>query len=338
MKVFYEKDCDLNLIKDLHVGIVGFGSQGHAHALNLKDSNINVSVGLRKEGESWSKAVSAGFNVLEVSEMVKKSDIVMILAPDTSQKDIYDEQIKSNLTPGKYLAFGHGFNIHYNQIVPDDDINVFMVAPKAPGHTVRGTYEEGAGVPGLIAVNQDPSGNTKKIALAYAAGIGSARVGIIETTFKDETETDLFGEQSVLCGGLSSLILAGFETLIEAGYPPEMAYFECLHEVKLIVDLVYQGGISNMRYSISDTAKYGDITRGPRLIDDSVKKRMKDILDEIQSGQFADEWIKENKSGRPNYNKLLKEGETHPIEDIGETLRSMMTPLFKKKLVDKDKN
>ena len=338
MKVFYEKDCDLSLIKDLHIGIIGFGSQGHAHALNLKDSNINVSVGLRKEGESWSKAVSAGLNVLEVSELVKKSDIVMILAPDTSQKDIYDKQIKSNLTPGKYLAFGHGFNIHYNQIVPDNDINVFMVAPKAPGHTVRGTYEEGAGVPALIAVNQDPSGNTKNIALAYAAGIGSARVGIIETTFKDETETDLFGEQSVLCGGLSSLILAGFETLIEAGYPPEMAYFECLHEVKLIVDLVYQGGISNMRYSISDTAKYGDITRGPRLIDDSVKKRMKNILDEIQSGQFADEWIKENKSGRPNYNKLLKEGETHPIEDIGETLRSMMTPLFKKKLVDKDKN
>ena len=338
MKVFYEKDCDLNLIKNLHVGIVGFGSQGHAHALNLRDSEINVSVGLRKEGESWSKAVNAGLDVLEVSELVKKSDIIMILAPDTSQKDIYDEQIKNNLTPGKYLAFGHGFNIHYNQIVPDSDINVFMVAPKAPGHTVRGTYEEGAGVPGLIAVNQDPGGNTKNIALAYAAGIGSARVGIIETTFKDETETDLFGEQSVLCGGLSSLILAGFETLIEAGYPPEMAYFECLHEVKLIVDLVYQGGISNMRYSISDTAKYGDITRGPRMIDDSVKKRMKNILDEIQSGQFADEWIKENKSGRPNYNKLLKDGETHPIEDIGQTLRSMMTPLFKKKLVDKDKN
>ncbi len=338
MKVFYEKDCDLNLIKNLHVGIVGFGSQGHAHALNLRDSEINVSVGLRKEGESWSKAVNAGLDVLEVSELVKKSDIIMILAPDTSQKDIYDEQIKNNLTPGKYLTFGHGFNIHYNQIVPDSDINVFMVAPKAPGHTVRGTYEEGAGVPGLIAVNQDPGGNTKNIALAYAAGIGSARVGIIETTFKDETETDLFGEQSVLCGGLSSLILAGFETLIEAGYPPEMAYFECLHEVKLIVDLVYQGGISNMRYSISDTAKYGDITRGPRLIDDSVKKRMKNILDEIQSGQFADEWIKENKSGRPNYNKLLKDGETHPIEDIGQTLRSMMTPLFKKKLVDKDKN
>ena len=338
MKVFYEKDCDLNLIKNLHVGIVGFGSQGHAHALNLRDSGIKVSVGLRKEGGSWSKAVNAGLDVLEVSELVKKSDIIMILAPDTSQKEIYDEQIKNNLTPGKYLAFGHGFNIHYNQIVPDSDINVFMVAPKAPGHTVRGTYEEGAGVPGLIAVNQDPSGNTKNIALAYAAGIGSARVGIIETTFKDETETDLFGEQSVLCGGLSSLILAGFETLIEAGYPPEMAYFECLHEVKLIVDLVYQGGISNMRYSISDTAKYGDITRGPRLIDDSVKKRMKNILDEIQSGQFADEWIKENKSGRPNYNKLLKDGETHPIEDIGQTLRSMMTPLFKKKLVDKDKN
>lgn len=262
----------------------------------------------------------------------------MILAPDTSQKEIFDSSIKENLTNGKYLAFGHGFNIHYDQIVPESSINVFMVAPKAPGHTVRGTYEEGAGVPGLIAIHQDPTGNTKDIALAYAAGIGSSRVGIIETTFKDETETDLFGEQSVLCGGLSSLILAGFETLTEAGYPPEMAYFECLHEVKLIVDLVYQGGISNMRYSISDTAKYGDITRGPRLIDSSVKARMKEVLAEIQSGQFANEWIKENESGRPNYTKLLKDGETHPIEDIGETLRSMMTPLFKKKLVDKEKN
>tara|TARA_A100001234_G_scaffold219805_1_gene231425 strand:+ start:49836 stop:50852 length:1017 start_codon:yes stop_codon:yes gene_type:complete len=338
MKVFYEKDCDIDLIKNLNIGIIGFGSQGHAHALNLKDSGMNVSVGLRKNGESWKKAELSGLEVLEVADLVKKSDIIMILAPDTSQKEIYDNHIKDNLTTGKYLAFGHGFNIHYDQIVPNDDINVFMVAPKAPGHTVRGTYEEGAGVPGLIAVNQDPTGNTKDIALAYAAGIGSSRVGIIETTFKDETETDLFGEQSVLCGGLSSLILAGFETLTEAGYPPEMAYFECLHEVKLIVDLVYQGGISNMRYSISDTAKYGDITRGPRLIDESVKNRMKEILQEIQSGKFANEWIEENKSGRKNYTKLLKDGETHPIEDIGETLRSMMTPLFKKKLVDKEKN
>ena len=288
MKVYYDKDCDLALIKNLHVGIVGFGSQGHAHALNLKDSGINVSVGLRKDGNSWNKAVAAGLDVLEVGEMVQKSDIIMILAPDTSQKEIFDSSIKENLTDGKYLAFGHGFNIHYDQIVPESSINVFMVAPKAPGHTVRGTYEEGAGVPGLIAIHQDPTGNTKDIALAYAAGIGSSRVGIIETTFKDETETDLFGEQSVLCGGLSSLILAGFETLTEAGYPPEMAYFECLHEVKLIVDLVYQGGISNMRYSISDTAKYGDITRGPRLIDSSVKARMKEVLAEIQSGQFAD--------------------------------------------------
>ena len=338
MKVFYDKDCDLGLIKNKHVGIIGFGSQGHAHALNLRDSGIQVSVGLRKTGESWKKAQATGLDVVEVDELVKKSHIIMILAPDTSQKKIYEDSIKDNIEPGKYLAFGHGFNIHYNQIVPEEGVNVFMVAPKAPGHTVRGTYEEGAGVPGLIAIHQDPSSNTKDIALAYAAGIGSSRVGIIETTFKDETETDLFGEQSVLCGGVSSLILAGFETLTEAGYPPEMAYFECLHEVKLIVDLIYQGGISNMRYSISDTAKYGDITRGPRLIDASVKKRMKTVLDEIQSGQFADEWIKENESGRPNYNRLLKEGETHPIEDIGTTLRSMMTALFKKKLVDKEKN
>mgnify|MGYP001163731451 FL=1 len=338
MKVFYDKDCELNLIKDKRIGIIGFGSQGHAHALNLRDSGVDVSVGLRKDGESWGKAKATGLDVVEVDELVKKSDIIMILAPDTSQKKIYEDSIRDNIEPGKYLAFGHGFNIHYNQIVPEDGVNVFMVAPKAPGHTVRGTYEEGAGVPGLIAIHQDPSSDTKDIALAYAAGIGSSRVGIIETTFKDETETDLFGEQSVLCGGVSSLILAGFETLTEAGYPPEMAYFECLHEVKLIVDLIYQGGISNMRYSISDTAKYGDITRGPRLIDSSVKERMKIVLDEIQSGQFADEWIKENESGRPNYNRLLKEGETHPIEDIGTELRSMMTALFKKKLVDKEKN
>ena len=338
MKVYYEQDCNLDLLKDKKVGIIGFGSQGHAHSQNLKDSGVDVSVGLRKDGESWKKAISAGLNVLEVTELVSQSDIIMILAPDTSQKGIYEESIKDNLTSGKYLAFGHGFNIHYKQIIPNDDINVFMVAPKAPGHTVRGQYQDSAGVPSLIAIHQDPAGNTKDISLAYAAGIGSARVGIIETTFKDETETDLFGEQTVLCGGLSSLILAGFETLTEAGYPPEMAYFECCHEVKLIVDLIYEGGISNMRYSISDTAKYGDITRGPRIIDSEVKERMRKILKDIQSGEFAKEWVEENESGRPNYTRLLKEGETHPIEDIGETLRSMMTPLFRKKLVDKTKN
>tara|TARA_Y100000590_G_scaffold185634_1_gene211566 strand:+ start:1449 stop:2465 length:1017 start_codon:yes stop_codon:yes gene_type:complete len=338
MKVYYDKDCKIGLLEDKHIGIIGFGSQGHAHARNLKDSGLNVSVGLRKGGESWDKAVSAGLEVLEVADLVKKSDIIMILAPDTSQKGIYEENIKEHLTPGKYLAFGHGFNIHYEQIVPNEDINVFMVAPKAPGHTVRGQFEDGAGVPALIAIHQDPSGNTKDISLAYAAGIGSAKVGVIETTFKDETETDLFGEQTVLCGGVSSLILAGFETLTEAGYPPEMAYFECCHEVKLIVDLIYEGGISNMRYSISDTAKYGDITRGPIVIDSEVKERMKKILKDIQSGEFAKEWVAENEAGRPNYNKLLKAGETHPIEDIGETLRSMMTPLFRRKLVDKAKN
>ena len=338
MKVYYEKDCNLNLLGEKHVGIIGFGSQGHAHAQNLKDSGINVSVGLRKGGESWDKAVAAGLEVLEVQDLVKKSDIIMILAPDTSQKGIFEENIKENLTPGKYLAFGHGFNIHYKQIIPDENINVFMVAPKAPGHTVRGQYEDGAGVPALIAINQDPSGDTKEISLAYAAGIGSARVGVIETTFKDETETDLFGEQTVLCGGVSSLILAGFETLTEAGYPPEMAYFECCHEVKLIVDLIYEGGISNMRYSISDTAKYGDITRGPVVFDKDVKERMKKILKDIQNGDFAKEWVAENEAGRPNYTKLLKDGESHPIEDIGGTLRSMMTPLFRRKLVDKAKN
>ncbi|MBT89370.1 MAG: ketol-acid reductoisomerase [Spirochaetales bacterium] len=338
MKIFYEEDCNLKLLQDKHVGIIGFGSQGHAHAQNLRDSGINLSVAELKGGPSWNKAVSAGFDVVEVPELVSKSDILMFLAPDTSQKEIYEKSVKDNLVPGKYLGFAHGFNIHYNQIVPNKDINVFMVAPKAPGHTVRDQYESGAGVPALIAVHQDASGDTKDISLAYASGIGSARVGIIETTFKDETETDLFGEQTVLCGGLSSLILAGFETLTEAGYPPEMAYFECCHEVKLIVDLIYEGGISNMRYSISDTAKYGDITRGPRVIDSKVKERMRKILKDIQSGEFAKEWVEENESGRPNYTRLLKEGETHPIEDIGETLRSMMTPLFRKKLVDKTKN
>jgi ketol-acid reductoisomerase len=276
--------------------------------------------------------------VLSVDDAAKWADIVMILAPDTSQAGIYNEGISENLEAGNAIAFSHGFNIHYGQIVPPPNVDVFMVAPKAPGHTVRGQYEEGAGVPMLVAIHQDATGEAKEIALAYAGAIGGGRAGIIETTFKDETETDLFGEQAVLCGGLTSLIMAGFETLVEAGYPPEMAYFECCHEVKLIVDLIYEGGISNMRYSISDTAKYGDITRGPRIVDADAKKEMKKVLTEIQNGEFAREWILENRAGRPVYNALMKKGETHPIEDIGGQLRGMMSSLFKKKLVDKSKN
>ncbi len=338
MKVYYDKDIDTDHIKGRRVAIIGYGSQGHAHAQNLRDSKIDVVVGLRENSNSWLKAGEAGFDVKTVSDASKWGNVIMILAPDTSQPDIYSSGIADNLDPGDAIAFSHGFNIHYGQIVPPSDINVFMVAPKAPGHTVRGQFEQGAGVPGLVAVHQDPSGGTKDLALAYAGAIGCARAGVIETSFKDETETDLFGEQSVLCGGLTALIQAGFETLIEAGYPPEMAYFECCHEVKLIVDLIYEGGISNMRYSISDTAKYGDITRGPRVINESVKKEMKKVIDDIQSGVFAREWILENKAGRPVYNALMKKGEEHPIESIGTKLRGMMSSLFKSKLVDKSKN
>ncbi len=338
MKVYYDKDIDTDHIKGRKVAIIGYGSQGHAHAQNLRDSKIDVVVGLRENSNSWLKASEAGFDVKTVSDASKWGNVIMILAPDTSQPDIYSSGIADNLDPGDAIAFSHGFNIHYGQIVPPSDINVFMVAPKAPGHTVRGQFEQGAGVPGLVAVHQDPSGGTKDLALAYAGAIGCARAGVIETSFKDETETDLFGEQSVLCGGLTALIQAGFETLIEAGYPPEMAYFECCHEVKLIVDLIYEGGISNMRYSISDTAKYGDITRGPRVINESIKKEMKKVIDDIQSGVFAREWILENKAGRPVYNALMKKGEEHPIESIGAKLRGMMSSLFKSKLVDKSKN
>jgi ketol-acid reductoisomerase len=299
---------------------------------------MNVVVGLREGGSSWDKAKGAGLKVLAVDEATRWADIVMILAPDTSQPGIYSSYISENLDPGDSIAFGHGFNIHYGQIVPPPNIDVFMVAPKAPGHTVRNEYTQGAGVPMLVAIYQDATGKAKETALAYAGAIGGGRAGIIETTFKDETETDLFGEQCVLCGGLTSLILAGYETLIEAGYPPEMAYFECLHEVKLIVDLIYEGGISNMLYSISDTAKYGDITRGPRVINEAVRQEMKRILKEVQSGEFAREWIIENRAGRPVYNALLRKGEAHPIEEIGQKLRGMMSSLFKKKLVDKAKN
>lgn len=338
MKVYYNKDIDTGILNSKKIATIGYGSQGHAHALNLRESGMNVIVGLREGGSSWEKAKNAGFDVMNVSDASKAADIIMMLAPDTSQKDIYDNSIKNNLETGNAIGFSHGFNIHYKQIVAPDGVDVFMVAPKAPGHTVRNEYTLGGGVPALVAVENNPSGKAKEVALAYAASIGSGHAGIIDTTFKDETETDLFGEQSVLCGGITALILSGFETLTEAGYPPEMAYFECLHEVKLIVDLIYEGGIANMRYSVSDTAKYGDITRGPRVINDSVKQEMKKILSEIQSGEFAKEWIDENSNGRPNYNKLLKEGEDHPIEEIGATLRGMMSSLFKRKLVDKTKN
>jgi len=329
MKVYYDSDINQNKIKKRKVAIVGYGSQGHAHALNLRDSGVEVAIGLREGSGSWEKAKQAGFKVMSVDDAAKWADIVMILAPDTSQADIYRNEISDNLDAGNAVAFSHGLNIHYGQIVPPPNVDIFMVAPKAPGHTVRGQYEEGGGVPMLVAVHQDATGEAKEVALAYAGAIGGGRAGIIETTFKDETETDLFGEQAVLCGGLTSLIMAGFETLVEAGYPPEMAYFECCHEVKLIVDLIYEGGISNMRYSISDTAKYGDITRGPRVVDAESKKEMKKILTEIQNGEFAREWILENRAGRPVYNALMKKGETHPIEDIGGQLRGMMSTLFK---------
>ncbi len=338
MKVYYDSDINLKKLKKRKIAIVGYGSQGHAHAQNLRDSGMDVAVGLREGSGSWEKAREAGFNVLPVDEAAKWADIVMILAPDTSQAGIYNEGISGGLEAGNAVAFSHGFNIHYGQIVPPPNVDVFMVAPKAPGHTVRGQFVEGAGVPMLVAIHQDATGEAKEIALAYAGAIGGGRAGIIETTFKDETETDLFGEQTVLCGGLTALIMAGFETLVEAGYPPEMAYFECCHEVKLIVDLIYEGGISNMRYSISDTAKYGDITRGPRVVNEETKKEMKRILTSIQNGEFAREWILENRAGRPVYNALMKKGETHPIEDIGGQLRKMMSSLFKKKLVDKTKN
>jgi len=338
MKVYYDKDINQEKLKNRKVAIVGYGSQGHAHAQNLRDSGMDVVVGLREGSGSWGKAKEAGFNVMSVEDAAKWADIIMILAPDTSQAKIYSDSIADNLEAGNAIAFSHGFNIHYGQIVPPPDVDVFMVAPKAPGHTVRGQFEEGGGVPMLVAVHQDATGEAQDIGLAYAGAIGGGRAGVIETTFKDETETDLFGEQAILCGGLTALIQAGFETLIEAGYPPEMAYFECCHEVKLIVDLIYEGGISNMRYSISDTAKYGDITRGPRIVDERTKEEMKKTLAAIQNGEFAREWIQENEAGRPNYNALLKKGEEHPIEEIGGQLRGMMSTLFKKKLVDKKKN
>jgi ketol-acid reductoisomerase len=329
VNIYYDKDADISYIKDKKVAIIGFGSQGHAHALNLKDSGVEVAVGLRKGGVSWEVARKVGLEVMEVEDAAKWADIIMVLIPDEEQTKVYEEKIKKGLTKGKYLAFAHGFNIHFKQIVPPEDVNVFMVAPKGPGKLVRDEFLKGRGVPALLAVYQDPSGDTKQVALAYAKAIGASRAGVIETTFKDETETDLFGEQVVLCGGLTSLMRAAFETLVEAGYPPELAYFECIHEMKLIVDLIYEGGFKMMRKYISNTAKYGDLTRGPRIIDENVRKKMKEILEEITSGKFAKEWILENMSGRPVFNSLLKEWENIEAEKVGEKLRAMMPWLRK---------
>ena len=330
MKVYYEQDANIELLKSKNIAVLGFGSQGHAHCLNLKESGMNVCVGLRNTSASWEKAKNAGVEVKTVAEAVKWANVIMILLPDQNQKEVYDKQIAPNLNPGNTIAFGHGFNIHYKQIVPPPDVNVMMIAPKGPGHLVRRTFLEGSGVPCLIAIHQDPSGRTKDLALAWAKGIGGTRAGVIETNFKDETETDLFGEQAVLCGGSAELIKAGFETLVEAGYPPELAYFECMHEMKLIVDLYYEGGLSRMNYSVSDTAEYGGMTRGSRLITADTKKEMKRILSEVQSGQFAKEWLDEYNAGMPKMNQLRKENREHIIEEVGAKLRGMMSWLFKK--------
>jgi ketol-acid reductoisomerase len=330
MKVYYDQDANLDLLKQKKIAVLGFGSQGHAHSLNLKESGMNVCVGLRKTSASWEKAEKAGLTVMTVSEAVKWGDIIMILLPDQNQKAVYDVEIAPFLKGGDTLAFGHGFNIHYKQINPPSDINVMMIAPKSPGHLVRRTYLEGSGVPCLIAVHQDPSGNTLQLALAWAKGIGGTKAGVIETNFKNETETDLFGEQAVLCGGSAELIKAGFETLVEAGYPPELAYFECMHEMKLIVDLYYEGGLSRMNYSVSDTAEYGGMTRGKRLITAETKKEMKKILSEVQSGQFAEEWLAEYNAGMPNMKRLRQENKEHKIEEVGAKLRGMMSWLFQK--------
>ncbi|HVS27044.1 MAG TPA: ketol-acid reductoisomerase [Burkholderiales bacterium] len=338
MKVYYDKDANLSLIKGKKITIVGYGSQGHAHANNLQDSGVKVTVGLRKGGASWDKAKKAGLQVKAVGEAVKGADVVMILLPDESHAQVYRDDIEPNIKKGAALAFAHGFNIHFGQIEPRADLDVIMIAPKGPGHLVRSTYTQGGGVPSLIAVHRDASRKARDIALSYAAAIGAARAGVIETTFREECETDLFGEQVVLCGGLTALIQAGFETLVEAGYAPEMAYFECLHEVKLIVDLIYEGGIANMRYSISNTAEYGDFTRGPRIINDKTRAEMKKILKDIQSGQFAKEFILENRAGMPTLKAMRRIAAQHPIEQVGGKLRSMMPWIKKNKLVDQSRN
>ncbi|HET8597349.1 MAG TPA: ketol-acid reductoisomerase [Castellaniella sp.] len=338
MKVFYDKDCDLSLIKGKQVAIIGYGSQGHAHALNLHDSGVHVTVGLRKDGASWKKAENAGLAVKEVAEAVKGADVVMMLLPDEHIGQVYRTQIAANLKPGAALAFAHGFNVHYGQVVPRDDIDVIMIAPKAPGHTVRSTYAQGGGVPHLVAVHQDVSGKARDLALSYAMGNGGGRAGIIETNFREETETDLFGEQAVLCGGTVELIKAGFQTLVDAGYAPEMAYFECLHELKLIVDLIYEGGIANMNYSISNNAEYGEYVTGPRVVTDETRAAMRQCLADIQSGVYAKNFILENAAGAPELTSRRRLNAESQIEQVGAKLRAMMPWIAANKLVDQSKN
>src|ERR1700751_5901613 len=339
MRVYYDRDAALNLIKGKKVAIIGYGSQGHAHALNLRDSGVKeVAVALRKGSAGVKKAEAEKFKVFEVAEAAKWSDVMMMLTPDELQADIYKDHLAANMKDGAALMFAHGLNVHFNLIEPRADLDVGMVAPKGPGHTVRSEYLRGAGVPCLLAIHQDRSQNAHELFLSYAAAIGGGRAGIIETSFKEECETDLFGEQTVLCGGLVELIKAGYETLVDAGYAPEMAYFECLHEVKLIVDLIYEGGIANMRYSISNTAEYGDYTRGPRIVTDATRKEMKKILDDIQSGRFARDWVQECNAGQPSFKAMRRREAEHPIEEVGARLRAMMPWIAKNKLVDKTKN
>jgi ketol-acid reductoisomerase len=339
MRVYYDRDADVNLIKSKKIVVVGYGSQGHAHAMNLRDSGAkDVRIALRPGSASAKKAENAGFQVMGSSEAAKWADVVMVLTPDELQGALYKEHLEPNMREGSAMAFAHGLNIHFNLIEPRADLDVFMIAPKGPGHTVRSEYQRGAGVPALLAIQQDASGNCHDLALSYASAIGGGRAGILETTFKEECETDLFGEQTVLCGGLTALIMAGYETLTEAGYAPEMAYFECLHEVKLIVDLIYEGGIANMRYSVSNTAEYGDLTRGPRVIDAGVKARMKEILDEIQTGRFTKEWMLECASGQSSFKALRRRGAEHSVEEVGQRLRGMMPWISENALVDKSKN
>lgn len=338
MNIFYDKDCDLSIIQGKKVAIIGYGSQGHAHALNLKDSGVDVTVGLRKDSSSWKKAENAGLKVAEVEEAVKQADLVMILTPDEFQKQLYNDVIEPNIKQDATLAFAHGFSIHYNQVVPRKDLDVIMIAPKAPGHTVRNEFATGGGIPDLIAVYQDASGQAKQVALSYAMGVGGGRSGIIETTFKDETETDLFGEQAVLCGGAVELVKMGFETLVEAGYAPEMAYFECLHELKLIVDLMYQGGIADMNYSISNNAEYGEYVTGLEVINDQSREAMRNALKRIQSGEYAKMFIAEGMSNYPSMTARRRQTAEHEIEKTGAKLRGMMPWITSSKIIDKEKN
>ncbi len=338
MKVYYDKDADLSIIQGMKVAILGYGSQGHAHANNLNESGVSVVVGLRSGSSSAEKAKAAGLEVAEMAQAVAMADLVMLTLPDENQAAVYREFVEPNLREGGAIAFAHGFNIHYQQIEPRPDMDVIMIAPKGPGHLVRSTYVEGGGVPSLIAIHQDASGRARDVALAYAAANGGARSGVIETSFREETETDLFGEQTVLCGGITALIEAGFETLVEAGYAPEMAYFEVLHETKLIVDLLYEGGIANMRYSISNTAEYGDFTRGPRVINDESRQAMREILKEIQNGEFAKEFVLENQANAPRLKAMRRQAQAHQIEEVGARLRGMMPWIKANQLVDRDRN